>query len=354
MTIIIMEYGVMHMDKKNIIIAASIAGLIAVCSIFMFCNKFPVKENINQLENNTINKNQQNLSKEEQVIKDKELTNQKNELKLEKTNQKNIKFNESKKIKHTNLYNDLSSSALPLSAITELSDLPDNIKVLVNDISKTGNIYMLQKHHDKLTVISDNTDNIRHGIEFTEISIKNGHQTKTTLGYNDKMTDSQNDIWEYVQETGLPQRHTKYNSEGDMDFVEVWNYDSNNPVKYEMKDAAGKVISIRKETLNNGTDLRVENLLYDKDGNTLINVSATYDGDDIKRFTYYNADKIGESGSIFSEYSDGQKIKETVYTSDLKVKNTYTSDYEDGYRKDVIIWDSNNNEVTKYLPNDEL
>jgi len=133
----------------------------------------------------------------------------------------------------------------------------------------------------------------------------------------------------------------------------VWNYDSENPVKYEMKDSEGRVISMRNETLTNGTDLRIEHLVYDKNGNTKINVSTTYEGDDIKRFTYYNADKIDESGSVFSDYSDGQKTKETVYTSDLKLKNTYTSDYKDGERENIIIFDNNNQEIKKFIPNDE-
>ena len=58
-----------------------------------------------------------------------------------------------------------------------------------------------------------------------------------------------------------------------------------------MKDGNGHIISMRKETLNDGTNLRIEHLVYDKNGNTKINVSTTYDGEDVKRFTYYNADK---------------------------------------------------------------
>jgi hypothetical protein len=117
-----------------------------------------------------------------------------------------------------------------------------------------------------------------------------------------------------------------------------------------MKDREGKVISMRKETTQDGNDLRVEHLVYDKNGNTHINVSATYEGEDIKRFTYYNAEKPNESGSVFSDYFDGLKTKETVYTSDLKVKNSYTSEYKDGTREEIIKWDNKNKEIHKYLP----
>ena len=254
----------------------------------------------------------------------------------------------------TNMYNDLPASSLPLSAIAEISTIPDYIKDKVITVAQNNNIYMVQKHNDKLLIVTDNPSNIRHNIEFIQVSLANGQQIKTTLGYNDKMKDSQNDIWEYTKETQQPTRHTKYNADGDVEFVEVWNYEPENPVKYEMKDADGKVVSIRKETLNNGTDLRVEHIVYDKNGQTKMNVSATYEGEDIKRFTYYNADNLKEGGSIYSDYSDGLKTKETVYTPDLKVKNLYTSDYKDGMRNDIIKWDNQNKEVNKYLSEEAL
>lgn len=270
--------------------------------------------------------------------------------------QQNKNLNEAKtdnNVIKTDLYNDTPSSALPLSAITEISTLPENVREIVINISKDNNIYMIQKHNNKLLIISDNPENIRHGIDFTEVTISNGHQIKTTLGYNDKMKDSRNDVWAYKPDTNQPVKHMKYNDDGDIEFVEEWNYDPENPVKYEMKDAEGKVISIKKETLSNGTDLRVEHLIYDKDGKTKVNVSATYEGDDIKRFTYYNADKINDSASVFSDYSEGVKTKETVYTSDLKVKNTYVSDYTEGNRENIIIYDNKNQEVKKFVPETE-
>ena len=116
-----------------------------------------------------------------------------------------------------------------------------------------------------------------------------------------------------------------------------------------MKDSDGHVVSMRKEMVENGTDLRVEHLVYDSNGNTRINVSITYDGPDVKRFTYYNADKTAESGSVFDEYSNGLKTKETVYTSDLKVQNHYTSDYKDGNRESITVWDNQNKETQKLV-----
>ena len=54
-----------------------------------------------------------------------------------------------------------------------------------------------------------------------------------------------------------------------------------------------------------------------------VNLTVNYDGADLTRFTYYNADKLNESGSVISEYKDGVITKETVYTSDYKDRQRF-------------------------------
>ena len=108
-------------------------------------------------------------------------------------------------------------------------------------------------------------------------------------------------------------------------------------------------MSIKKETPEGDMGLRLEHIVYDKDGNTKINLSAAYDGADIKRVTYYNADKPDESSTIISDYTDGQKVKETVYTPDLKIKNVYKANYVEGEMTDITVLDNNNEEVEKIL-----
>ena len=78
---------------------------------------------------------------------------------------------------------------MPLSAITLVSELPKNIQTKISKIAENNSIFMIQKNKDKIIIITDNPENIRHSIEFTEITISNGHETKTTLGYNDKIKD---------------------------------------------------------------------------------------------------------------------------------------------------------------------
>ena len=344
------------MKKKNIFVFSLFVCIVCYASFLYFNNKDAAK-----IENKTRILSSKNIS-EKIPVQNKEnidnnyvLTQKNKTLSEKKNNDKSINNkvipNETKK---TDMFDDISSSAMPLSVITLIADLPTNIKDTIVTISKSHDIYMIQKHHDKLLIITNNPENIRHGIEFTELSLLNGHQSRTTLGYNDRIKDSENDIWEYDTISHLPLRHTKYNNNGDMEFVELWNYDENTPVKYQMKDSNGKVISMRNETITDGTNLRVENLLYDNEGNTKISISTTYEGDDIKRFNYYNADKLDDSGSVFSDYKDGLKTKETVYSADLKIKNTYTSDYKDGNRENIIIWNNQNQEIKKYLPQDNL
>lgn len=329
------------MNKKNIVLMI----VIIICLIFAcFTYIFVRNNNFAQADN------QESAAKKNDTVtikKDKSQSDV-NKMNLVKESKKISEQNNENHIKKVNLYSNIPSSMLPLSGIAEIADLQPEIQNAVTSIAENNNIYMIQRSGNKLLIITDNPENIRHNIEFTEISLHNGHQIQTTFGYNDKISDSDNDIWDYDQETKMPIRHTKYNKNGDVEFTEIWNYQTNEPIKYEMKDSDGRVISIKKETQQGDSDLRVEHLIYDKDGNTKMNVSATYEGEDLKRFTFYNADKPEISGSIFSDYADGLKVKEIVYTSDLKLKEEYTSDYKDGVREDIKKFNDKNVEVQKY------
>ena len=67
------------------------------------------------------------------------------------------------------------------------------------------------------------------------------------------------------------------------------------------------------------------------------------------RFSYYNAEKPNEGVLILGEYSDGLKMKETIYSSDYKLKNTYTSNYKNGIREDIRKFDENNRETEQLI-----
>lgn len=326
------------MKKKNIIAVISVLAIL--CGGYFVFNGIEKTKNNNNEDIPAVSKNGvpvQKYNKKKNKTVNKMTTPKNSSDKKQSTNDKNIK--------HADLFNTAPSSYIPLSAIAEITNLPENIQVDVNKVINNYNgILMLKRSKGKVIIIAENPENIRHGIDFIEISVPSGHQTVTTLGYNGKMKDAENDIWEY-NKNQLPIKHTKYNKDGYAEFIEVWNYEADNPVKYEMKNADGKTLSMRKETLKDGTDMRIEHLIYDTDGNTKINISTTYEGADIKRFTYYNADKPNDGESIFSEFSDGMKTKEVVYTSDLKVTNTFEAHYKDGSREELTVLDNCNNKI---------
>lgn len=324
------------MNKKFLIAGGVIVVAAALCAV-----PFMVKNDSSQEVNETKinNEKTQKVSKPIKPSADKtKISNESKNLSTEK-----------EEVVITNLYSD--TNMIPLSAITQIAEISPEAKAAVKKVTDTqNNVFLAKRKGDKLILVVENQENIRHGIDFIEISLSNGHQTRSTLGYSDKMQDSDNDIWEYDKhsETPLPTKHTKFNKDGDVEFVEIWNYSSEDPIKYEMKNHEGKVISVKKETLSGDTDLRVENILYDENGNTKISVSTTYEGADVKRFTYYNADKPNDGASVFAEFKDGNKVKETVYSSDLKLQNTYNSEYKNGARTEITVLDADNTEVGKY------
>lgn len=263
-------------------------------------------------------------------------------------NEQKIKDN---KIK-SDLYKGVPDSLLPLSAISEIASLNGNLHKTIKELvdNSTGVLYA-KRNGNKLLMVVENPDDNRHGLEFIEISADGKHEKIGFLlsKYSEGNTDD--DLWEYEteEEVKRPVKHTKFNSDGEVEFVETWNYSSDEPIKYELKNKEDKVISLVKETIDENNSMRQEHLIYDKDGKTKLNLTVNYDGADLTRFTYYNADKQEESGSLFSEFKDGIKTKETVYTSDYKVKNVYVPKYKDNERSEIQVLDNENQEVKSII-----
>ena len=331
------------MNKKNIILVCTI--VVAMC---LFAGAFFVlKTSSNNDENISIPVDKKHAESRISKRFVSEKLNDKNM--ISKDIQKET-FDSNIKKQSIKMYDNLPDNMLPLSGITELSGVSEDISKQLEKIVENSNaIYMLKKHGGKIFMIVDNPENTRHGIDFIEISAQNGHKIRTNFGSNGKIKDTDNEIWEYDKnsEEQIPIRHTVFDKNGDVEYVETWNYDDN-PIKYEKKDEEGRVIALKKETVENGTNMRIENLLYDKEGNTKLNVTAVYEGEDLKRFTYYDADNLSNSVSMHNEYENGQKKEEILYTSDLKVKNIYKPEYKDGQRIEITVFDENNNEQAKY------
>ena len=240
---------------------------------------------------------------------------------------------------------------LSFSGISALASVPVNIREKVNTIiNNSQNLFLLNRTGDKIIIIVENTEAYpRHEIAIKEINIPNAEEKNIPAGYNSDNEETEHDIWEYDNTSHLPIMHIKYSQEGENEYTEFWHYSAENPIKYEMKDKNGNILSIKKETPEGDMGLRIENIFYDSEGNTKMNLSAVYEGNDLKRMTYFNAEKPEESSTVISEYSNGQKTTETVYSPDFRIKNIYKAGYTEGELKDITVFDNNNREIEKIL-----
>ena len=252
------------------------------------------------------------------------------------------------------LYQGVPDNLLPLSAISEIANLNSNVHKTVKELvdNSTGVLYA-KRNGNKLIMVVENPDDNRHGLEFIEVSADGKHEKINILLSKYSQNESENDIWEYdeSEEIKRPIKHTKHDSNGAVEFVETWNYSTDEPIKYELRNKDDKVISVLKETIDENNSMRQEHLIYDKDGKTKVNLTVNYDGADLTRFTYYNSEKQDDSGIVLSEYKDGVKTKETVYTSDYKVKNVYQPEYKEGERSEIKIFNNENKEIEKLMAN---
>ncbi len=241
-------------------------------------------------------------------------------------------------VKKTSLYNSIDKK-LPFSVIADLAFLPVSVRHTVEELlEKSDNgIYFLNSSLEKVVVLLDEEEEIkRHNFNFVEISLDDGNILQSL----EDESDSKYDKWKY--ENDLPLSHTHYDENKEIVYTEVWNYSEDEPIKYKKTDKDGNVISIRKEVVENGINLREENLFYDNEGNMIKNVSFNYDATDLTRFTYYNSETPDESAMLVSEFEDGIKKKETLYSADYKVKNIYMPEYNDGQKSEIKILDKDN------------
>lgn len=258
---------------------------------------------------------------------------------------------------------DLYSSTpyeLPLFSIVEISKLSNSVKTVVDKLLEDSQgFYLLRKDGEQILVILQNPVNTnntfnRHGLQFAEIDSEGkiryhnaGYQgvDGEIFGENGQI----NDEW-FFDETTEPKRplkHIVYNEKKKIKFVEYWNYDENEPIKYQMKDSNKKVISILKESQDNDSNFRKEHVFYDNEGNTKMSLTINYDGANLSRVTFYNAHDLIDSMSIISEYENGLKVKELIYNEDYELTYTVLSDYTDGERKSIKILDKEGIEIEK-------
>jgi len=247
---------------------------------------------------------------------------------------------------------------IPLSGIVEINKAPEDAQKSAEKLLEDAQGFYFVKYDEnkkELVILLENPvskENTypRHNLEFAYIK-DNGAVRYSKEGYSGhdgetaNAVETEEDLWEFDNtiEPPRPLKHMVFGDNGQLEFAETWNYDENEPVKYEMKDGDGKIISIMKENVD-GATYRKEHVFYDKDGKTKMSLSANYDGTELSRLSYYNADN-NDGLSLISEYFEGNKIKEVVYNQDYELKNTIKSEYENEKRKSITILDSDSKEI---------
>lgn len=255
-----------------------------------------------------------------------------------------------------NLYTEHDDRDIPLSAVAQISGLPAGVKNIVNKQIKNADVYYVNSQKDRVVILKEMTDETarftRHDFEVISISIPDG-KIKQETAFPVKMSndDSETEVWKYEvleDDMVVPSEHTSLNPDGSVNLTEKWYY-GDDEVKYKLTDSEGKTVSLRKTSKSDNGNWHDEHVFYDKDGKTALNVSVVYENNNIARFTYYNPKSPETSVIMVNEYEDIDKTKETVYSSDYKLKNSYTSQYKDGKRTAIKVYDDKNNEVKEYL-----
>ena len=250
---------------------------------------------------------------------------------------------------------------IPLYSIVEISKLPTEIKSIVDKIlEQAQGFYFLKFNGEKVFIILQNPITSgetfsRQNLQFAEVDLQ-GNVSYHNAGYigiegettnfieNNKLD---NWIFDKTEEYIRPLKHTAFDEKNNVKFIELWNYDEQEPFKYQMLDSNKKIISILKETQDNDSNYRKEHIFYDNNGNTTMSLTINYDGANISRLTFYNSHDSIDSVSIISEYTDGIKTKELIYNQDYKLMSSFVPEYTDGELKKIKTYDSEEKEINQ-------
>ena len=249
---------------------------------------------------------------------------------------------------------------LPFISIYEISSLPEQTKKIIDELlEEAQGFYILRNLNDRILVLLQNpviqaNTFPRHDLQYVEI-FPDGKKIFHNAGYtgidgettNLVNNNSKNWIFDKSNEPYRPLKHTILSEKGKTKFIEIWNYNPEEPIKYLMKDSKGNVLSILKESNDSESNYRREHIFYDNDGNIKISITINYDGANITRFTYYNSYDAIDSISLISEFSDGIKTKETIYNEEYQLINTLKATYLNGERKEIQLFNAENTEIGK-------
>lgn len=246
----------------------------------------------------------------------------------------------------TNLYSE-TTNYIPFFSAVEISKLPTSTKTKVSEIlSLTQGAYLLKQNPDNKEIFvilqnpisNDDSRYIRHNIQTAKIDSEDnanyfdegfcGEENET----ENAVVQNKNEEWVFDEtaEPYRPLKHVMYDKKKKVLYTEKWNYDDAEPVKYELTDGNGRVKSVKKETRSIDMEYREEHVFYNEEGNTVKSISITYDGADIKWFTFYDLKNPDENITIESIYENGLKTAEKIYNQEYKLVKTIKADYQNG------------------------
>ena len=262
-----------------------------------------------------------------------------------------VEKNELELLKKTHYY-------LPLISIKEMDNASAEARAQAeNLLEKAQGFYLLKydKKNKELFVIlqnpiAENNSYARHNMQFAKIS-EQGEVSYENLGYtgeeNELLTEKDLNNWVYEGEEDAlrPVKHNICDENGDARYTEFWNYTEENPIKYEMKNTDGKVISVFKEKYDSNSGYTQEHVLYDSHGKTNISITANYVDSELKSFSYYDSDEPENNLTIVNEYKNGIKTEEKIYNSKHELIETIKPEYKDGKTTEIKIFDKSDKEV---------
>ena len=252
---------------------------------------------------------------------------------------------------------------LPLYSIYEISNMPTVLKSEVDKVlEEAQGLYLLKYNKDEQKVFMILQNQItsadafpRHNLEFMELYLNSEDGKVLKNLYSPAYIGIPNEAflatyeiynsdeaWELDKkaEVTRPLKHTVFDQRGKIKNVELWNYDEDKEIKYQLKGSSKNVLSILKEYRQGDDGLRKEHLFYNSDGALMLSLSINFEGANITRMMYFDKHNTEESASIIAHYFNGMKVKEEVYGNDYKLLNTVEAEYSEAQRTKIKIYDS--------------
>lgn len=282
----------------------------------------------------------------EKVIESKKVE----EIPVKKAVQPVVEKNEKADLYSESLYD------MPLISIAEISKLSKSKKKIVDNLLENSQgFYYLKVIEDKIFVILQNPVNTsdvfsRHDLQFAEI-LSDGKIVYHNAGYfgyeGEHLLEDSNEVWTFDEsvEVKRPLKHVVYDEKGKIKFTEHWSYNPEDEIKYIMKDSHDKEVSILKESQDNESHYRKEHIFYDNDSQIKMSLTVNYDGANITRMTFYNSHDLVDSVSVFSDYVDGIKTRESVYNEKYELQNTVIPTYKEGIRAKLSVLNAKGEEI---------